>query len=209
MRGNLIADAERVVCGYATFRIGHRNRCRQQLDRYRDRRCARLHRLDLRLLLQAARTSRAGQPRSANRDAGQRGQAAGCAVRAARLVLSTLSSMRSGATTAVLARWASCTSATASRRSSSITWEETGPICRVRWTSSAHELTHAVTSSSSNLIYMNESGALNEAFSDIMGTSVEFFFQSPGTGLRPGRLPARGGQHSKSGAVASMEFGPW
>ena len=47
----------------------------------------------------------------------------------------------------------------------------------------AHELTHAVTSSSSNLIYMNESGALNEAFSDIMGTSVEFFFQSPGTGL--------------------------
>jgi thermolysin len=46
----------------------------------------------------------------------------------------------------------------------------------------AHELTHGVTSSSSNLIYMNESGALNEAFSDIMGTSVEFFFQTPGTG---------------------------
>ncbi len=47
----------------------------------------------------------------------------------------------------------------------------------------AHELTHAVTSSSSNLIYLNESGALNEAFSDIIGASVEFFFQSPGTGL--------------------------
>jgi thermolysin len=46
----------------------------------------------------------------------------------------------------------------------------------------AHELTHAVTSSSSNLIYLNESGALNEAFSDIMGTSVEFFYQTPGTG---------------------------
>lgn len=46
----------------------------------------------------------------------------------------------------------------------------------------AHELTHGVTSSSSNLIYMNESGALNEAFSDMMGTSVEFFFQTPGTG---------------------------
>src|SRR5688572_28805641 len=41
----------------------------------------------------------------------------------------------------------------------------------------AHELTHAVTDSSSRLIYLNESGALNEAFSDIMGTSVEFFFQ--------------------------------
>jgi bacillolysin len=39
----------------------------------------------------------------------------------------------------------------------------------------AHELTHAVTDASSSLIYANESGALNEAFSDIMGTSVEFF----------------------------------
>jgi thermolysin len=46
----------------------------------------------------------------------------------------------------------------------------------------AHELTHGVTSSSSNLIYMNESGALNEAFSDMIGTSVEFFYQTPGTG---------------------------
>jgi thermolysin len=46
----------------------------------------------------------------------------------------------------------------------------------------AHELTHGVTSSSSNLIYMNESGALNESFSDIMGTAVEFFFQPAGSG---------------------------
>ena len=46
----------------------------------------------------------------------------------------------------------------------------------------AHELTHGVTSSSSNLIYLNESGALNEAFSDIMSTAVEFYFQTPGTG---------------------------
>jgi bacillolysin len=44
----------------------------------------------------------------------------------------------------------------------------------------AHELSHGVTEFSSNLIYLNESGALNEAFSDIMGTSVEFFFQTPG-----------------------------
>ncbi len=41
----------------------------------------------------------------------------------------------------------------------------------------AHELTHGVTDYSSQLIYQNESGALNEAFSDIMGTSVEFFQQ--------------------------------
>jgi thermolysin len=48
----------------------------------------------------------------------------------------------------------------------------------------AHELSHGVTEFSSNLIYQDESGALNEAFSDIMGTSVEFFFQTPGSGLR-------------------------
>ncbi|MCF6136309.1 M4 family metallopeptidase [Alkalihalobacillus berkeleyi] len=38
----------------------------------------------------------------------------------------------------------------------------------------AHELTHAVTDTSSDLIYENESGALNEAISDIFGTLVEF-----------------------------------
>jgi bacillolysin len=49
----------------------------------------------------------------------------------------------------------------------------------------AHELTHGVTEYTSRLIYRNESGALNEAFSDIMGTATEFFFQQPGNG--PGR----------------------
>ncbi|WP_026677851.1 M4 family metallopeptidase [Fictibacillus gelatini] len=39
----------------------------------------------------------------------------------------------------------------------------------------AHELTHAVTDTSSGLIYQNESGALNEAVSDIFGTLVEFY----------------------------------
>lgn len=37
----------------------------------------------------------------------------------------------------------------------------------------AHELTHAVTSFSANLTYSNESGALNEATSDIMAAAVE------------------------------------
>ena len=46
----------------------------------------------------------------------------------------------------------------------------------------AHELTHGVIESSSNLIYRDESGALDEAFADIMGTSVEFFYQAPGAG---------------------------
>lgn len=37
----------------------------------------------------------------------------------------------------------------------------------------AHELTHAVTDSESDLIYSGESGALNEAMSDIFGASIE------------------------------------
>ena len=47
----------------------------------------------------------------------------------------------------------------------------------------AHELTHGVTSATSNLLPTNEPGALNEAFSDMMGTSAEFFFQPVGAGL--------------------------
>ncbi|WP_141538066.1 M4 family metallopeptidase [Bacillus cereus] len=36
-----------------------------------------------------------------------------------------------------------------------------------------HELTHAVTENTANLVYKNESGALNESLSDIMGVMVE------------------------------------
>lgn len=43
-----------------------------------------------------------------------------------------------------------------------------------------HELTHGVTEHTSNLIYENESGALNEAFSDMMGNSIEFYADSEG-----------------------------
>ena len=38
-----------------------------------------------------------------------------------------------------------------------------------------HELTHAVTEYSSGLIYQNESGALNEAMSDIFGAAIEAY----------------------------------
>jgi len=38
-----------------------------------------------------------------------------------------------------------------------------------------HELTHGVTEFSANLIYVNESGALNESFSDILGEAIESF----------------------------------
>ncbi|WP_071460940.1 M4 family metallopeptidase [Bacillus massilinigeriensis] len=39
----------------------------------------------------------------------------------------------------------------------------------------AHEISHAVTDNTSDLIYQNESGALNEALSDIFGTLVEYY----------------------------------
>ncbi len=38
----------------------------------------------------------------------------------------------------------------------------------------AHEMTHGVTSNSAKLVYQAESGALNESFSDIFGTCVEW-----------------------------------
>jgi thermolysin len=39
----------------------------------------------------------------------------------------------------------------------------------------AHEYAHGVTTYTSNLIYQNESGALDEAFSDMMGVSANFY----------------------------------
>jgi Zn-dependent metalloprotease len=43
-----------------------------------------------------------------------------------------------------------------------------------------HEFTHGVTEFTSNLIYANESGALNESFSDIIGSSIEFYAAAHG-----------------------------
>jgi Zn-dependent metalloprotease len=43
-----------------------------------------------------------------------------------------------------------------------------------------HEFTHGVTEFTSNLIYENESGALNESFSDMMGTTIESFAATTG-----------------------------
>jgi Zn-dependent metalloprotease len=44
----------------------------------------------------------------------------------------------------------------------------------------AHELTHAVTERTANLTYSNESGALNEATSDILGNSCEAYSKNGG-----------------------------
>ncbi len=43
-----------------------------------------------------------------------------------------------------------------------------------------HELTHGVTEFTSGLIYENESGALNESFSDMMGNTAEFWADARG-----------------------------
>ncbi len=48
----------------------------------------------------------------------------------------------------------------------------------------SHEMAHGLTMYSSNLTYLNESGALNESFSDVIATSVEFFYHPDGQGLR-------------------------
>jgi Zn-dependent metalloprotease len=50
----------------------------------------------------------------------------------------------------------------------------------------AHEYGHALTQYTSHLNYQNESGALNEAYSDIHATAVEFASQDDGTAAYPG-----------------------
>ncbi|MDM8365776.1 M4 family metallopeptidase [Bacillus thuringiensis] len=69
-----------------------------------------------------------------------------------------------------------------------------------------HELTHAVTETTSNLAYKGESGALNEAISDIFGTLIENYsgkdtnyllgqdlFFTPGKAIRSMKDPTRFG----------------
>ena len=60
-----------------------------------------------------------------------------------------------------------------------------GTFRPARWTSSPTSSTHGVTDYSSDLIYANESGALNEAFSDIMGTAVPSSSSRPGPAAEP------------------------
>jgi bacillolysin len=66
----------------------------------------------------------------------------------------------------------------------------------------AHELAHGLTHYTSGLIYQGESGALNEAFSDIIGTSVEFYFQPPGAAV--GQADYLIGEDSLTAAIDSI-----
>ncbi len=63
-----------------------------------------------------------------------------------------------------------------------------------------HELTHGVTESTSNLVYKNQSGALNESFSDIFGIMIaNWDFTNPGkdVGTWDWRIGAGLGQNGK------------
>ena len=60
----------------------------------------------------------------------------------------------------------------------------------------AHEITHGLTDKTADLIYANESGALNESFSDIFGTALEFY-------ARPNRANWTIGE-DVGGAIRSM-----
>ncbi len=54
---------------------------------------------------------------------------------------------------------------------------------------SAHEFQHAVTEYSAGLGYWNEPGALNESFSDIFGSLVEFYAQPDNRAAYPNKSP--------------------
>jgi Zn-dependent metalloprotease/subtilisin family serine protease len=56
---------------------------------------------------------------------------------------------------------------------------------------SAHEYGHAITQYTSNLVYSYESGALNESFSDVFGTWVEFWAQPDGRSAYPQGIAGR------------------
>jgi Zn-dependent metalloprotease len=55
----------------------------------------------------------------------------------------------------------------------SMTYPSTTPLTTIDIC--GHEITHGLTSKTCDLDYQNESGAINEGFSDIFGTMVEFF----------------------------------
>ncbi len=70
-----------------------------------------------------------------------------------------------------------------------------------------HELTHGITEFTSQLDYQDEPGALNEAFSDIMGTAIEFFHLKPGGGPQrgPNFLIGEDVQRQAPGFTRSMQ----
>ena len=59
-----------------------------------------------------------------------------------------------------------------------------------------HEITHGLTSNTGNLTYQNESGALNEAWSDIFGTSIENYSRPSNWNWKIGEDVVAGGMRT-------------
>ncbi|MEM7038893.1 MAG: M4 family metallopeptidase, partial [Bacteroidota bacterium] len=61
-----------------------------------------------------------------------------------------------------------------------------------------HEITHGMTQFTADLIYQNESGALNESFSDIFGKAIEFY-------ARPNNFSWRVGIDISNNGIRDMD----
>ncbi len=69
-----------------------------------------------------------------------------------------------------------------------------------------HEFTHGVIANSSRLVYLDESGALNEAYADLFGNLISPDVISPGavSGWLVGEAPTAGGPVVGTGAIRDM-----
>jgi Zn-dependent metalloprotease len=87
-------------------------------------------------------------------------------------------------------------------------WNGFQMIFGTGWTAddvTAHELTHAVTQFTANLIYRNQSGALNESFSDIFGEVIDLDYA---TDNDVGDQPYLMGEDLPIGAIRDMADPP-
>ena len=69
----------------------------------------------------------------------------------------------------------------------------------------AHELGHALTGRTSQLVYQNESGALSEAFSDLIGVGTEFFMAETGRHLSEDADYLLGEDVIRPGGIRSLQ----
>ncbi|RVU35760.1 M4 family peptidase [Hwanghaeella grinnelliae] len=68
----------------------------------------------------------------------------------------------------------------------------------------AHELTHGITETTSNLVYRDESGALNESFSDIFGVMVANWYPGEPNALANWNWEIGSGLGSNGGPMRDM-----
>jgi Zn-dependent metalloprotease len=71
-----------------------------------------------------------------------------------------------------------------------------------------HELTHGVTQYTADLTYSGESGALNESFSDIMGTTIEYYAKPASANFLIGDQISYGGGALRNMANPNQYYQP-